>query len=62
MDLLPRGTERQGILLDAGEELCFGWIGTLGNELLECPPDVIKSRGGWEFRGIFDVQKLGERA
>jgi hypothetical protein len=37
-------------------------IVTLGNKLLERPPDVIKGRGGWELGRISDIQKLRERA
>jgi hypothetical protein len=41
-DLLPWGTERHGVLLDACEELWFASVVTLGNELLERPPDIIE--------------------
>jgi len=60
-DLLPWGTERHGVLLDACEEFWFISIVTLGNELLERPPDIIEGRGRFELRGISDVQKLRER-
>jgi hypothetical protein len=60
-NLLPGGTERRGILLHASEELWFVSIITLGNDLLERPPDVVEGRRRLELRGISDIQKLRER-
>jgi hypothetical protein len=44
-DLLPKGPKGHGILLDAREELWFGSVVIVRDELLKRAPNVVDGRG-----------------